>query len=393
MPDANDRLRAGALKNPAQGTPITLPDDTPEGMDIERYHVRRGVEELIARVHRLQSGGGAWFPLPGGLEGPPDTRGPREYPERTLRVGPADLRYRWEALHHLTGSWRPDILTVLVAGTGMGKTSWAVQVAEEVARAEHPVLYASAELGADELVARLLGLRGFAHDEPERPGGVAWSAILTGRVHLGDIEEAGEALVNDCPHLYLWTPTIDDLKTPDAAFLDAVQALYNRHRTAPFIVVDYIQRFALSGPEVRQNVRDLSGALRLICRPGPAAGFGDDWPGAAVLALSSAPRGAYKVLGDTEKLRKTWEGSRWELVGAGKESGELEFDAATVLVMAVDGKGAPPYRGLLAVAKNRYGPQGLLGMDFHAPQGVFHVYPATAETSPKGKTDERPPMG
>lgn len=48
------------------------------------------------------------------------------------------------------GGFRPG-LYIIGAGTGIGKTSLSLQIADNVARSRHPVLYVSMEMSCDEL--------------------------------------------------------------------------------------------------------------------------------------------------------------------------------------------------------------------------------------------------
>jgi len=129
---------------------------------------------------------------------------------------------------------------------------------------------------------------------------------------------------------------------------------------APFVVVDYVQRLVSGTDDRRTGVSDLSGQLRHLSRPN------GDWPGAAVLALSTTARSHYELFASPETLKGALEGGvnaitkkktpPVDLVGLGKESGELEADAPTVLCMTTaDGSKAYPRAGLVVWSKNRHG--------------------------------------
>jgi len=369
--------RLEALDDDAKGTgaPITLPT------------LQRVFDAFLARLEAQARGErAAYLPWPGGREDLPPAFG------RIARGAllPPDLGYRgedWKLLWKLAGPLWPDRLAVLVGSTGRGKSGVALQVAEATARAGHPVLYVSAEMGEDELFARLLTLRARGDDGQHR-NGVPYLSVLRGKADLEELTTAGIRLMEDCPNLYLWAPpkaqrTADALESMARAVVDDCGG------KPPLVVLDYLQRMA-DGDDVRQAVREVSGRLRDLSRPG------DDWPGAAVLALSSTARGNYEHFNSIDELYLAAEGGwRWgrkaqggamrvpvppiPLEGMGKESGELETDASLLLVFTTDrkfltegqGRTDEPRPGLVVVAKNRAGANGHVYMNFWPACGRF----------------------
>ena len=324
-----------------------------------------------------------YFPWPGGHDG---------VPEKQSTIAPEALLPRqggepsWGELWKRVGPLWPDRLAVLVGATGRGKSGFALCVAEAVARAGHPVLFLSAEMGRDELVARLLVLRARGDDAQNR-NGVPYFGVLAGKAPAEDVGEAAVALVNDCPHLYLWAPTAEQ-RTPEALETMTRAVVKDCDGQPPLVVVDYLQRMA-DGADLRQAVRAVSGKLRDLSRPG---GLGRDWPGAAVLALSSTARSNYEHFADVDALKtatvgghihRTVDGkkSRIEIApipleGMGKESGELETDAALLLCMTTNrGEDDSPRDALVAIGKNRHGGGGVVEMTFMPASGVFTERP------------------
>jgi len=310
--------------------------------------------------------------------------------------------------------WFPGRLGVLVGSTGSGKTAWAVQVAEAVAQYGAPVLYASAELDRVELAARFISLRSAGDAlEPAMREGVPWASILAMKTAEPELIEAGRTLVQECPNLYLWAPpssqrTIEDL----AAMTKAISKAHGGK--APFIVVDYVQRWAPDSVDTdkRLAVSGLSARLRELSRPDDDGG----WPGAAILALSSTARTNYKYLRDVEALTLAHEGGHprvinkegesgsgkyqppVDLVGLGKETGELEYDAPLVMCLASNqGVETDPMgrrAALLVTAKNRHGHQGgSIGWTFLAAVGRFYegatkdTKSTTKDTKSKAESD------
>ena len=202
-----------------------------------------------------------------------------------------------------------------------------------------------------------------------------------GGAPLADLEAACAALAKDCPCLYQWAPRAG-LRT--AEHLEAMaRAVVKVEGGRPLLlVVDYLQRMA-EGEDLRRGVRDVSLLLRDLSRPG---GLDSGWPGAAVLALSSTARDNYKHFATCSALKEAWKGGKRKgkdrsydvppvsLEGLGKESGEIETDAALLLVMTTNagqGPGSAPRDGLVIVPKNRSGDGGAVEFTFYPACGRF----------------------
>jgi replicative DNA helicase len=288
---------------------------------------------------------GAWFPWPGPAE-PSLSAGPVMRPENLNAVPWAP----WKNLASIAAIG-PESVAVLVGPTGRGKTAFALQIALAVASGGHRVLYASAELPADELVARSIACRA--------SGGIPWRAILTA---YGDANvryaAATLAAMPEGRDLYLWTPT------GRTRNVDALQ-LVARQLQARFIVVDYLQRFLDDAEDKRLAVMRASGQLRDLSRKGPG------WPGAAVLAVSSIGRPKYEAFSTVDKLRAL---PADELIGSGKEAGELEYDATLVLAYTTDAPtpGQAERAAIVRVVKQRAGQsEGEAAFTFQAAAGRF----------------------
>lgn len=335
-------------------------------------------------------------------------------PAAALELRPAGALPRWGTLARKVGPLQPDRLAVLVGKPKSGKSALALQAAEGQARArEAPVLYVSAEMGAPDLVARLVALRARGDDRNYR-NGVPYSDILEGRADPEALLEALGTLVADYPRLYLWAPGAQD-RTPDALERMAAAVSVACDGLPPLVILDYLQRFTSIGDgplsaEKRLAVSDTSRRLRDLARPGS---LGPTWPGAAVLALSSTARTNYRPFRDTRHLwaaayggfvpgpGKAREESTWQdpmdLEGMGKESGEIEYDASLLLDLATDlpeeGRGAEPRHSLLVVGASRYRGSGEhVRLSFLPACGTFREeewplpegWRATLKASPAG---------
>jgi len=344
---------------------------------LELPTLQRAVDGFLAR--QGEAGDRTWFPWPGTPAGMPE-----DAPRSRLAGGdvlPHEMGYlgpKWERFWRMVGPLWPDRLAVLVGATGRGKSGFALQVAEAVARAGHPVLFLSAEMGTDELLARLLALR--ARERGRDDWGIAWRTVLLGGAPAGDLERACAELAKDCPALYPWAPRSDERTAAHLAAM-ARAVVKDQAGKPPLVVVDYLQRMA-EGEDLRHAVRSVSGMLRDLSRP---EGLHPDWPGAAVLARASTARAHYQHFASCNDLKAAWQGrpkggngeERKEpvpLEGMGKESGELETDASLLLVLTTNKARGPepqPRQGLMVVAKNRHGGAGTVPLDFYPACGRF----------------------
>lgn len=261
----------------------------------------------------------------------------------------------------------PESLAVLVGPTGRGKTALALQVAAAVAESGVRVLYASAELPADELVARVIACRA--------GGSIPWRTILAAPDDE-HVKAAAEnlAATNAGRNLMLWTPMGRERN-------GAALATVARQAEARFIVVDYVQRFVDDDADTREAVRRMSGLLRDVSRKRQG------WPGAAVLALSSVARPKYPLFATVDALRNA---PVDDLEGSGKECGELEFDATLLLAYTADRgeEGRAERPACLRIVKQRGGIDGAqVGFTFHGPAGRFtpRKLEKLAEASPKSQ--------
>jgi len=256
----------------------------------------------------------------------------------------------WPGLHVLTGT------------TGSGKTQFALQVAFKAACAEVPTLYIGLELGELDLTARLLALaegESTGHTPPK------WSAMYLGQTDSGALEGMGAdhgTTMKSLPfHAEFGPPNGWGANQLHARVL-AMREKYPE--TTPggrplLVVLDYLQAVGESDKplDLRERIGQAAYAGRTVAR---------DY-GAAVLMLSSVSRESAKRLrvGKDADATKPDETNPADLVGLGKESGEIEYAADTVLAL-VSGeyeqhKPTPMH---LAVAKMRAGRAAWCSLQF-----------------------------
>ena len=243
---------------------------------------------------------------------------------------------------------------VLVGNTGSGKSQFALQLSYEAAKQGAPVLYVGLELGRTDLAARMLGLA----------SGKRWSRLFLGE----DLEELREVAARYGPELKKLPWRLEIAPPYGWSYRELeprVRALvehYGETPSPPLVVLDFAQLVASPEGEpveaVRERIQKAAYAARAAARE----------HGAAVLLISSTARASYgRLWGDRETDSKgkpkngskpAWDSPAYLLVGLGKESGEVEYSADSVLVLAAEPRedGAKFTKVHLAVAKQRFGP-------------------------------------
>jgi replicative DNA helicase len=261
----------------------------------------------------------------------------------------------WPTVNTLLGGGLFPGVHFLIGGTGSGKTQWALQVALHTARAGRPVVYVGLELGPEDLTARVLGLQ----------TGTPWSALFRGTDSdtLGMAIHQGERALRDLP---LWL----EFAPPFGWQADRMLTLARAHRPA-LLVIDFLQVVAPQDP--REDARTRVGRVAYLARA-----LGRDL-GVAVLALSSTARGNYADF--DVPVDEVTPGS---LLGVGKESGEIEYSADTVMVL---GRGPMPTYGTgirtawISIEKQRAGCPGVAPLRFngHRFEGPPEAIPIKVE--------------
>ena len=203
-------------------------------------------------------------------------------------------------------------LTVLGAGSSSGKTTLCVQIADNLARSGHHVLFVSIEQGRHELVAKSIS-------RLMRTSGRRWKAstehIQSRAQRATWSQEKNQAMLQACsaysaeiaPRLRIMQmnsqPTVRQVR-------DAAEAMRAAYGTAPVVIVDYLQ--LLRSPDERMsdkratdvNVSD----LRMMAKE----------LGTAVVVISSINRASYNEGAGLESF---------------KESGMVEYSADLALIL------------------------------------------------------------
>lgn len=223
---------------------------------------------------------------------------------------------------------------IVAGGTGVGKTTFAAQLASHHAEHHGWALYGSFELPTGILAARIAAPR----------LGVPSNAFFQGQLSRAQIASAIHPRM-----LFLERTTLKGLRT-------AIDRLAQKHGSAPLVVIDYLQLLADQvmhdhvrrghAAEPRIAAAAVSGALRGIARDFQA-------PLVILSATSriagSRLRGVGKL--DVRRLRPT------ELVDVARESSAIEYDASAVLALSLEEYLGPTELqvGTLSTAKSRFG--------------------------------------
>lgn len=240
----------------------------------------------------------------------------------------------WEEVNReLGGGYRPGC-HVIVGNPKAGKSAFALQFARSAAEQGAPVVYVALELDSKQLYARLLAMGDAQKD--------SWSSYVLGEQKTAALEAllSGDGGRLRALPFHVIHGDAHGWEAGDLAALPA--ALRELHPTAtlpPVVIVDFLQ--LVSSEDAREELR------QRIARAAYAARMAARKDNAIVILVSSTAREQYGSLdpdmakaekkADAEKKAKPpGEGNAARFMGLGKESGEIEYAADTVLVLATD---------------------------------------------------------
>ena len=244
-----------------------------------------------------------------------------------------------------------------------GKSAF-VNCLVETLQTQIPVLHVSTELPREEIYVRYAALK----------LGFPWREGMKGHVPNETMAEVTKSL-----RIVIIGSDNIDRTDPLGQIRREASRLREQTGVPPGIVVDYVQMLARGGDDTRSKVGELTMGLRILSQD-------LDCP---VIAVFSSRRDFYG--GDkVEKMREGDDPTAY-LVAA-KESGDIEFDCASLLYLDVDKNfEGQPKPGRIAIARCRVGDVGFVGVRAALDVGRWvQDASATAEFNrPDPKSEDR----
>lgn len=221
----------------------------------------------------------------------------------------------------------------IVAPPSAGKSAFVTCMVEKL---QHtiPMLYASTELPREEVFVRFAALK----------MGFPWREGLRGVISREAMREA----VKDLRVKIIGSDNIDRTD-PIGAIGREAEAMRQQYGVSPGVVVDYVQMLSRGADDLRGKVGEHTMGLRIMSQV-------LDTTVLAVFSTSRAFYGGPKL----EALREGDDPTAY--LAAAKESGDIEFDCATLLYLDVDkNHEGQPKPARIAVARCRVGDVGFAG--------------------------------
>jgi replicative DNA helicase len=243
-------------------------------------------------------------------------------------------------LDRLTCGLQPGDLIIAAGRPSMGKTTFAVNIAENVAADDGVALVFSLEMGARQLIERSVC----------RFGGISTTAVRNGDMQQEDFDRLTVAL----RRLTGKRLVIDDSPVTTPARMRAkARKVKHRYGRLDLVVIDYLQLMAGDGNTRSEQLGGLTRALKLMARE----------LGAPVILLSQLNRG---LENRTDKR---------PVLSDLRESGAIEQDADVVLMVhRPDYYDADsPHKGFaeVLIRKQRMGPLGTVMLRFEGEFSRF----------------------
>ena len=263
----------------------------------------------------------------------------------------AGIRSRIPTLDNLLGGgFKPGKQIVLAARPSVGKSALAMEFAYACASQDQPSAFLSMEMEGSELAERLAA----------RIGAVGMGCFSTGKLDQNEWSGLSEAVeVMRTLPLY-----IDDQPGLTLGDIQAKARKLRRERNIKLLVVDYLQLCAPSNSTASRHhqIEEISRGLKVLAKQ----------LGITTVILSQLNREVEKRTGGRPTLADL------------KESGAIEEDADTVILLSADGTRSSGDVVVHAeVAKNRGGSKGFVKLAFTGVHQRF-VETITAENEFSG---------
>lgn len=240
-------------------------------------------------------------------------------------------------LDEITGGFRKKELIVLGGRSGKGKTTLALNFASHIAD-EHNVLFFSAEMPAVDLIKK----------------------IAMGEVDDGKDMVQVRQVVETLGYKKL---EIIDSKQISIEDIVGITKMINKKNKIDFVVIDYLQRFAIHKGNADDSTKDFCNQLTALM-------VDEDLP----ILLVSQFR---KLSGQDAKSKRP---NIHDLTG----SGQIGYDANMILLMHKTDKG----QDKIIVEKNRLGAEGEIQVDFDGAHSMVKSLSYTKEAISARKESE-----
>ncbi len=274
------------------------------------------------------------------------------------RAAFAGLQTNFRDLDRVLSGFGKSDLILLAARPGLGKTSLALNIAQNVGLQGKTVAIFSLEMSNEQLANRLLASHSGVDNKKFRTGELSANEWM----RLG---QSSQILANT--NVYL-----DD--TPDMTVAQ-MKAKLRRLPALDLVIVDYMQLMS-SGTKTasrQEAVSEISRSMKMMAKEFNVP----------VLCLSQLSRASEKREGDKRPLPSDL-----------RESGSIEQDADAIMFLYNDAiynkETANPNKIELIIAKNRHGPTETVFLAWNNTLTKFGNYKVKKDTVPL--PDEAPPV-
>ncbi len=228
-------------------------------------------------------------------------------------------------------------MTMIVAGTGKGKSSLALQLAAYHAEKHGPAIYYVGEMTRTHVLARAVG----------QLLGKSWLEVLRGGVAESEVRRVLGLLP-----IYF----VKRSDNPIVAIVEACKrALSDGHAGMPMVIVDYVQLLAAVSKEMRISTMQAVRDLQVFAETAPVT----------LVVLSQTSRGG------AARIRKGSDDAE-ELGDTGAETAELERSATNQLVLSFMSKDdVEVHEVTMMITKSRFGGGSKLGFSFNGKTGLW----------------------
>ena len=254
----------------------------------------------------------------------------------------------FDELNEYTYGFQPGELIILAARPGVGKSAFALNIAQKMAKNINAhVAFFSLEMSIEQLIMRILS---------------TLSNVKLGKIRTGKMTEVEMArLLNAKTVIEDLNIYLDETTTNRFEDIKVKCRKLKREGRLDFVVIDYLQLLSISGKSNRyEEVSTLSRSLKLLARELEVP----------VLALSQLSRAV--------EQRKAEDGSRKPMLSDLRESGSIEQDADMVLFLHREGSNGEDAtkkfvnaKTELIIAKNRQGMTGSFDLIFRGEYSSF----------------------